>query len=119
MEGLRTFAQPSACFSMWTDDGFARDVLPAFRPNLQKRCTTICALRAGCQAVNSCAAQHSGQLLMFEGKTCSPFGSFTNVAMPFHHLSQSPISEGHLSQSFWQRARRQHLVLANNGSWTH
>jgi hypothetical protein len=77
MEGLRTFAQPSACFSMWTDDGFARDVLPAFRPNLQKRCTTICALRAGCQAVNSCAAQHSGQLLMFEGKSRSHFRSFT------------------------------------------
>jgi hypothetical protein len=29
------------------------------------------------QATNGCAAQHSGQLLMFQGKTCSHFGAFT------------------------------------------
>jgi hypothetical protein len=30
------------------------------------------------QAVNGCAAQHWGQLLTFQGKSCSLFGSFTN-----------------------------------------
>jgi len=29
------------------------------------------------RALNGCAAQHSGQVLMFEGKSCSHFGSFT------------------------------------------
>ena len=33
-----------------------------------------------CQAVNGCAAQHSGQVLMFEGKSRSHFKSFTTFS---------------------------------------
>src|SRR6266566_8828291 len=45
--------------------------------NLQLSSTVNRALRACFPAVNGCAAQHSGQVLMFEGKSCSHFGSFT------------------------------------------
>jgi hypothetical protein len=33
--------EPLARFFVWTSDGFVRDALPAFLPNLQKWCTTI------------------------------------------------------------------------------
>ena len=45
--------------------------------NLQLSSTVNRALRACFPAVNGCAAQHSGQVLMFEGKSCSHFGSYT------------------------------------------
>jgi len=36
------------------------------------------ASRAACQPIKSCAAHHSGQMLMLEGKTCSLRRAFTS-----------------------------------------
>jgi hypothetical protein len=41
------------------------------------------------QVTNGCAAQDSGQFLMFEGKTCSLFGSDTHLVK--HELTDIPM----------------------------
>jgi UbiD family decarboxylase len=38
------------------------------------------ASRVVSQVANGCAAHDWGQVLMFEGKSCSPFGSFTSIS---------------------------------------
>src|SRR3989442_13559475 len=60
--------------------------------NLQLSSTVNRALRACFPAVNGCAAQHSGQVLMFEGKSCSHFGSLTSSEGSIRFsFSQSPM----------------------------
>jgi len=51
------------------------------------------ASRAACQPINSCAAQLSGQVLMFQGKIGQGFGAFTNTTnseIPVSHLEAFP-----------------------------
>src|SRR5258708_5884098 len=52
-------------------------VSTSIAPGITKNDSSSTAPEAISQPINGCAAQHSGQLLMFEGKSCSHGRSFT------------------------------------------
>src|SRR5260370_41919802 len=53
-------------------------VSTSIAPGITKNDSSSTAPEAISQPINGCAAQHSGQLLMFEGKSCSHGRSFTS-----------------------------------------
>ena len=77
MEGSRTSVQPippvfpCGLVMVW------REMRSALTTRIYKNGAQQSASGADCQAINGCAAQHSGQVLMFEGKSRSHFKSFT------------------------------------------
>ena len=77
MEGSRTSVQPISPVFPCGLVMVLREMRSALTTRIYKKGAQQSASGADCQAVNGCAAQHSGQVLMFEGKTCSHFGAFT------------------------------------------
>src|SRR5713226_9701526 len=63
------------------------------------------APETGFQAINGCAAQHSGQMCAFEGKNCRYFGSFTNIIRP--SLEKHSYMSTHLVVIWYDRSFRQ------------
>ena len=78
MEGSRTCVQPILLVFPWGLVMGLREMRSAMTTRIYKNGAQQSPSGAVCQAVNGCAAQHSGQVLVFEGKSRSHVKSFTS-----------------------------------------
>ncbi len=76
MEGSRTSVRPILPVFPCGLVMVLREMRSTLTTRIYKNGARQSASGAVCQAVNGCAAQHSGQVLMFEGKSRSHFKSF-------------------------------------------
>ncbi len=82
MEGSRTSVQPILPVFPCGLVMVLREMRSTLTTRIYKNGAQQSASGAVCQAVNGCAAQDWGQVLMCEGKSCSHFGSGTLLVMP-------------------------------------
>src|ERR1700730_15007877 len=85
-ECSNAFPEPvNFTLNIWTQARPGRTVqtfrpflLTSLAPGITKNDSSSTAPEAVSQPINSCAAQHSGQIPVFEGKTCSHGRLFTS-----------------------------------------